>query len=58
MAATKNIFISCISYSNCSDENACCNQYTNTEEVEVDDEVGIEWENAEEKDLEYESIKM
>ena len=40
--------LSCISYSNCSDETSCCNPYTNTEEAQAGDEEGIEMENAEE----------
>ena len=39
---------SCISYSDCLDEDGCCNPYINTEKAYAEDEEGVEMENAEE----------
>ena len=39
-------YLSCISYSNRSDEDGCCNLYTNTEEAQAEDGEDIEREYA------------
>ena len=33
----------CISYSNCAEEDECCNPYTNTEEAKAEDEEDARW---------------
>ena len=57
MAATKNIFRA-YHKNKCSDEDDCCNAYTNTEEDYAEVEEGVEMDNAEENDLEDERMKM
>ena len=53
---TRKEYISCISYSTCSEEYDCCNPNTNTEEAWAEDEEGIEMENAEGHDSEGEMM--
>ena len=49
-------YLSCISYTNCSDKDGCCNPYTKAVEASTEDEEDIERENAEENDLEDERM--
>ena len=51
-------YISCISYSNCSQEDGCCNPHTNTEKAWAEYEDGIQMENAEDNYSEDEMVKM